>query len=67
MACEILVPQPGIEPGPSAVEAQSSNHWTAREFLIRIFRDFVKTLIPGFYLRFTKLQASGKMPGNLYC
>ena len=31
-ACGILVPQPGIEPWPSAVRAQSSNHWTAREF-----------------------------------
>ena len=30
-ACEILVPQPGIEPGPSAVKAQSPNHWTAKE------------------------------------
>ena len=32
MACGILVPQPGIEPGPSAVKAWSPNHWTAREF-----------------------------------
>ena len=31
VACEILVPQPGIEPLPPAVEAQSPNHWTARE------------------------------------
>ena len=31
-ACEILVPQPGIKPGPPAVEAQSPNHWIAREF-----------------------------------
>ena len=30
-ACGILVPQPGIEPGPSAVKALSPNHWTARE------------------------------------
>ena len=32
-ACGILVPQPGIEPfpPPAAVEAQSINHWTARE------------------------------------
>ena len=30
-ACGILVPQPGIEPAPPAVEAQSPNHWTARE------------------------------------
>ena len=27
----ILVPQPGIEPAPPAVEARSLNHWTARE------------------------------------
>ena len=31
MACRILVPRPGIEPMPPAVEAQSPNHWTARE------------------------------------
>ena len=30
-ACGILVPQPGIEPVPPAVEAQSLNHWTSRE------------------------------------
>ena len=30
-ACGILVPQPGIEPVPLAVEAQSLNHWTTRE------------------------------------
>ena len=27
MACGILVPQPGTEPGPSAVRVQSPNHW----------------------------------------
>ena len=32
-ACGILVPPPGIEPGPSAVRTQSPNHWTTREFL----------------------------------
>ena len=31
MACGILVPQPGFEPAPPALEAQSLNHWTARE------------------------------------
>ena len=31
MARGILVPLPGIEPAPPAVEAQSLNHWTARE------------------------------------
>ena len=28
----ILAPQPEIEPVPSAVKAQNSNHWTIREF-----------------------------------
>ena len=32
VACEILVPHPGIEPGPTAVKARSPNHWTARGF-----------------------------------
>ena len=32
VACGILVPQPGIEPGPLAERAWSPNHWTAREF-----------------------------------
>ena len=31
MAYRILVPRPGIEPAPPAVEARSLNHWTARE------------------------------------
>ena len=31
-ACGIIVPRPGIEPGPSAVRAQSPNPWTTREF-----------------------------------
>ena len=30
---EILVLQPGIEPMPPAVEAQSLNHWTSSEVL----------------------------------
>ena len=34
MACGILVPRPGIEPGPMAVKALSPNHWTVREFKI---------------------------------
>ena len=29
--CGTFVPQPEIEPGPSAVKAQSPNHWTTRE------------------------------------
>lgn len=33
MACGILVSQPGVEPMSPTVEAQSHNHWTAREVL----------------------------------
>ena len=29
-ACRILVPILGIKPAPSAVEAQSLNHWSAK-------------------------------------
>ena len=32
VACRILGPWPGIEPVHPAVEAQSPNHWTTREF-----------------------------------
>ena len=31
LCCGILVPWPGIEPAPPALEAQSLNHWTAGE------------------------------------
>ena len=34
----ILVPQPGIEPIPPAVEAQSPNHWTTRKFSVTDLR-----------------------------
>ena len=32
LAYGIFVPQPGIEPGSTAVKAPNANHWTAREF-----------------------------------
>ena len=32
VACGILVPRPEIKPSPSAVKAQSPNHWTSRKF-----------------------------------
>ena len=32
VACEVLVPQPGIESGPLAVTVPSPNHWTASRF-----------------------------------
>ena len=31
-ACRVLVPPPGIEPGPMAVTGLSPNPWTAGEF-----------------------------------
>ena len=37
VACGNLVPQPGIKPMPPAVGAQSLNHWTFREVLVRSF------------------------------
>ena len=33
IVCGILVPQPGTEPTPPALETQTLNHWTAREVL----------------------------------
>ena len=32
VACVVLFPQSRTEPRPSAVEAQSPNHWTAGQF-----------------------------------
>ena len=32
VAYKILVPGPGIKPVPPALEWQSPNHWTTREF-----------------------------------
>ena len=43
-ACRILVPRPGIELRPSAVKAQSPNHWTTREFPIVGLLNSVHTL-----------------------
>jgi len=37
VACGILVPQPRIEPRPTAVKAQGFSHWTTREFLVPLF------------------------------
>ena len=36
-ACGILIPRPGIEPMPPAVEVHSPNHWTAMEVPYSIF------------------------------
>ena len=44
-ACGILVPQPGVEPMPPAVEAWSLSHWTTRE-------------VPGVLLSISKIKFS---------
>ena len=36
-ACGIIVPGPGIEPGPWAVKAQNLNHSITREFHKKLF------------------------------
>ena len=37
VACGILVPRAGMEPGPSAVKVQSPNYCTTREFLLSVY------------------------------
>ena len=37
VACDILVPRPGVELAPPALEAQSLHHWITREILQRGF------------------------------
>ena len=51
-ACGILVPRPGIEPGPSAVKAPCPNHWTTREFPVLLFfkYGFAKSMNKKFYV-----------------
>ena len=66
MACKILIPQPGIEPGPQAVRLPSPNHLTAREFLIPYLSMKVKVLVTQSGLTLcdpmdTDLQASLSM------
>ena len=34
--CGILVPHPGIEPLPLAVEEQSPNHWATKEVPVHV-------------------------------
>ena len=45
MAYKILIPQPGIEPGPQAVRLPSPNDLTAREFLSPYLSMKVKVLV----------------------
>ena len=45
MACKMLIPQPGIEPGPQAVRLPNPNYSTAREFLSPYLSMKVKVLV----------------------
>ena len=53
-AGRILVPQPGIETAPPALEVQSLNPWTTREVLI-LFLDLNANMFPSW--KFIKLCA----------
>ena len=52
IACRVLVPQPGIEPTPLAVEVKNLNHWTSREvpnsILIQEFLPLIQSLFSHF-------------------
>ena len=39
MAYRLLLPSPGIEPAPPALEAWSLNHWTARKAPLSFFQE----------------------------
>ena len=54
MVCGILVPCPGIEPRPPAVEAWSLNHWTAR----KVWASLSKNLFDCTIIFFSSAQFS---------
>ena len=43
MACEILVPHPGIQLMPPELEAQSASHWTTSEVPYPVLTQFTKS------------------------
>ena len=56
VACGTLVPQPGIEPGPLAVEAQSLNHWTNKEIPVNLcFSSVLNEKCP-FTIEYSKMR-----------
>ena len=69
-ACGILVPRPGVEPGPYAARMGSPNHWTAREVPRQVFSAYcvlsTRAMIMkkhGPYL-YGKLQSTWKLVFN---
>lgn len=71
-AAGILVPPAGIEPGPSAVKAQSPNCWTSREFptsSISISTSHINWLQTGLgnsHLKQTRLLTPPTLPAALH-
>ena len=57
--CGILVSQPGIEPLPLVVKAQSLNHWTTREV------PKLKSIICFVFVQISSLTCSNKMCWSL--
>ena len=54
-----LVPQPGIEPGASALRAQSLSHWTTREIPTHYFSySFPLWFVTGYWAEFPMLYSS---------
>ena len=49
MVCRILVPRPGIEPTPPALEAWSFSHWDIREVLISLWSCLVSFHFLAFF------------------
>ena len=65
-ACGILVPWPGLEPGPyswaPAVMAQSPTNWTAREFP----EVNILNLVPGFWILIYSLGETMLVPRHTW-
>ena len=66
-ACWILVPWPGVRLVPSAVEAQSLNHWTTRNVPSPSFHLATLFHLLGRYLCLQSLQISGYPPQSSLC
>ena len=60
MACGILVPWPGIETVPAAVEALCLNHWTAREIPRQFFILMLRKKGKRFFLLFVFFCQRGR-------
>ena len=66
-AHRILVPQPGVEPGPPVVKAWILNHWTAMEVLILLLY-FIYAIILSANNNFQSIYLSGlKFNASIYC